>query len=134
MTRIAPLLALVFVAGCGSIEYGPSEPRARRVQPAPVAADPVRVDGAFACGGQQRLRIDDQVLDGGDGPAVRASGQCVVEISESVVRGQPAVVVQDQARVVLVECNIQGDMITRGQAQVQTRGSRHRGQLLQAGY
>ena len=131
VSLLVPLLGM----GCGSIEYGPSEPRQREApRVARVDVPVTRVEGAVSCGGQQRLRIDDQVLDGSDGPAVQASGQCVVEISESIVRGQPAVVVSGQAQVVLVECRIEGDLVSQGQGQIRTPGSRHRGQVLRAAY
>jgi hypothetical protein len=80
--------------------------------------------GLIVCSGNQRVRISDQRLDGGNGPAVHASGNCVVDIDESIVRGVPAIVATGNAQLRFSECRIQGEILTAGNAQIETPGSR----------
>ncbi len=131
------------------VVYVPWDPGAQATAPAPVVVAPAPVVVAPApvaapapamvlagnapvrCGGNERIRLTEEVLDGGDGPAVVATGGCVVEISESILRGDPAVFVSGNARVSLVECRIDGDLRSAGGGQIDTRGSRHeRGRVL----
>lgn len=100
---------------------GPTYP----TYPAPTYRAPVYGPSARQCSGGQRLRIVNEVVDGGSGPAVVASGRCVVVIDEAIVRGQPAIVVTEGARVDIIESRIQGDIHRSGGAQLQMRGSRH---------
>jgi len=165
---------LVFIAGCGHIDYGPSSPQVAQpaVAPAyavatpvpmaaPAPAQPRAQDGVvyvpwdpgaqpqelapppapivestpapstvagnapIQCAGNQRLRVDGEILDGHGGPAVIATDGCVVEVSESILRGEPASLVRGRARALLVECRIDGDLRSAGSAQIETRGSRH---------
>jgi hypothetical protein len=92
--------------------------------PAPVAPMPRPPAGAVQCGNGDHVRIRNQRIDGGAGPAIVASAGCLVEISESIVRGVPAVVALDGARVVLSESRIQGGIEASPGAIVATPGSR----------
>ena len=74
-------------------------------QPEPGRPGP---PGTIRCAGNEQIRVDDEVIDGRGGPAIVASGNCVVEVTESIVRGAPAVVVTGNARVRLVESRVQG--------------------------
>jgi hypothetical protein len=103
----------------------PSPPAA---SPAPAA--PALPSGLVVCSGNQRLRIDDRVIDGEEGAAIVATGNCVVEVYESIVRGQPAVHVSGNAQVHLVECRVRGDLASGGAARIHTRGTAHRGRVL----
>lgn len=102
--------------------YAPPPPQA-------VAMPPVG-PAVVTCSGNDRVRIHDRVVDGRHGPAIIASGNCVVEVTESVVRGAPAVSVHGNAQVQLVECRVRGDLVSSGNARIDTRGTRHRGQVL----
>ncbi|HJL16452.1 MAG TPA: hypothetical protein RMH99_12395 [Sandaracinaceae bacterium LLY-WYZ-13_1] len=108
------------------------QPSPVRVEAAPVQVEAApAANGVIVCSGDQHLRIEGRVLDGGDdGPAIVASGNCVVEVSESVLRGQPAVQVHGNARVSLVECRVRGDLVSGGGARIMTRGTAHRGRTL----
>lgn len=108
------------------VVYVPWDPGAQPAAPAtaaPAVAAPA--GAAVTCSGAQRIRIHDEIVDGRGGPAVVATGACVVQVSEAIIRGEPAIFVSDQARVELVESRIQGDVRSVGAAQVSTRGCRH---------
>lgn len=108
------------------VVYVPWDPGAQPAAPAtaaPFVAAPA--GAAVTCSGAQRIRIHDEIVDGRGGPAVVATGGCVVQVSEAIIRGEPAIFVSDQARVELVESRIQGDVRSVGAAQVSTRGCRH---------
>lgn len=125
-------------------EGGPAvEPPA----PAPVQAPPppapapepapqrVAYRGAVVhCSGNERIRVHNRhVTAEGGAPAIVATGNCVVEVSESIVRGAPAVVVEGNARVELVECRVFGDLVSGGNAHIGTRGTAHEeGRVVQA--
>lgn len=135
-------IVLLALAGCGSITY--DEPGSASVvvttrgggnvsvlaeSSSATGHSSAHVSGAGVyCGGNQSVRLTNETLDGQGGPAVIASGNCVVEISESIVRG--AVLARDNATVRLVECRIQGDLSATGNANIDTPGSRHEGQRL----
>jgi hypothetical protein len=115
----------------------PQPPPPQIVQPPPpqiVQAPPPPMVGnaPVMCGAGQRLRVHNEVVDGRGGPAVIASGDCVVELSESIVRGP--IHVGDNAQVVIVECRVEGDIHASPTARVDMRGSRHRGGRFHAGH
>lgn len=116
-TTSAPPSGVVYVP------WDPGAQPAAPTAPAPIVAAPT--GATVSCSGGQRIRIHDEIVDGRGGPAVVATGGCVVEISEAIIRGEPAIFVADQARVELVESRIQGDVRSVGAAQVSTRGCRH---------
>lgn len=104
----------------------PSQP-----PPSPqVAVAPPASNGVVVCSGQQRLRIDERVIDGQEGAAIVATDHCVLEVRESIVRGAPAVYVSGNAQVSLVECRVEGDLRSAGAASIRTSGTAHRGRVL----
>jgi hypothetical protein len=103
-------------------------PRAHAFAPPPPPAP--TAGGEVECSGNQRLRIHNQVVDGRGGPAVVASGNCVIELSESIVRGSPALIASGNAQVLFVESRIIGDVRATGNARIDQRGSTHRGSTL----
>lgn len=117
-------------------------PRYEEGPPAPPDPEPiapprehvVRGEAAVRCGGNERIRVHNRHVVAEDGaPAIVATGNCVVEVSESIVRGSPAVIVEGNAQVSLVECRVFGDLISGGNAGIATRGTAHEeGQVLQA--
>lgn len=129
VVRIPPATAAPATPPPGVV-YVPWDPGAQGAPPpaapAPaVAAVAAPANATVSCSGGQRIRIHDEIVDGRGGPAVVATGGCVVQISEAIIRGEPAIFVSDQARVELVESRIQGDVRSVGAAQVSTRGCRH---------
>lgn len=115
MARVTPLLFLLLV-GCGSIEYGRAERRQVEAAPAPTQV--------VVCSGRERIRLSDMRIDGGQGVAIHASGQCRVDIRGSIITGQPAIYATDQARLRFRGCRIRGQVVTQGQARISTPGSR----------
>ncbi|MCB9591874.1 MAG: hypothetical protein H6719_03990 [Sandaracinaceae bacterium] len=105
-----------------NVVYVPWDPGAQPVPPPRVAAP---ANGVIHCGGADRVRVYDRIVDGHGGPAVVATGACVVEVDEAILRGEPAVVVQDQARVVMTESRIFGDIQASGGGAFSTDGCRH---------
>lgn len=117
----------------------PPQPRPAFVPPRPMPPPPTYAvappppppqGGELQCSGNQRLRIHNQVVDGHGGPAVVASGNCVIELSESIVRGTPALVASGNAQVRFVESRIIGDVRAMGNSRIDQSGSTHRGQML----
>jgi hypothetical protein len=117
-------------------------PPATAPMPPPAAAPPPMAYGRpmpgpwgqgapLVCGGNQRIRIADQRIIGRGGPAVIASGNCVVQISGSIVMGRPAVQASGNAQVQLIESRIRGDLLSGGNAHIDMRGSRHRGRVFE---
>jgi hypothetical protein len=92
--------------------------------PAPPEAE-APASAPVTCSGDERIRIVNRRVDGGSGPAVVASGSCVVEIAESILVGEPALVVTGNARAVVVESRVLGRIVTDGAAQLDMRGSTH---------
>jgi len=88
------------------------------------------------CGAGEHIRVHDRVVRARRGPAIVATGNCVVEVTESVIRGRPAIILQDDARVAIVESRILGDVQTPHPAQVVMRGSRlhRRARIIATGY
>lgn len=84
----------------------------------------------LSCGGNERIRVHNRHVRGGDHAAIVATGNCVVEVEEAVVVGSPAIVVRDNARVVVVESRVTGDVLIEGRGEVPMRGSVHRGRRL----
>ena len=100
----------------------------------PVVAPPppqpeqrvVRGNAAVRCSGNERIRISDRHVTAQAGaPAIVATGNCVVEVDESIIRGTPAVVVGGNAQVELVECRVFGDLVSGGNGRIATRGTAH---------
>ncbi len=108
----------------------PNGQAAQPVPPAPQVIRPPRAvatvapAGRVQCGNNDHIRLDGQVIDGGNGPGVVASGGCNLVISESIIRGEPAVLALDGARVVVRESRVQGGIRAAPSALVQTPGSR----------
>lgn len=100
--------------------------------PEPPAAV-VSGQAEVTCGGDQRVRVHNRHVRGGDHAAIVATGACVVEVSEAIVVGSPAIVVRDQARVVVVESRLRGDIVIDGMGQVSASGSTHAGRTIRAG-
>lgn len=92
-----------------------------------VQAPPPQIYGRapVMCTGGETIRVHDEVVDGAGGPAVIAAGNCVVVLSESIVRG--AIQVLGNATVQMVESRIEGDISQSPSARVEMRGCRHRG-------
>jgi len=116
----------------------PHDPGAQP-QPAPqqYTYTPQRRGGApVHCGGDEHIRVHDRRVRARRGPAIVATGNCVVEVTESVVRGRPAIILQDNARVAIIESRILGDVQTPHPAQVVMRGSRlhRRARIIATGY
>jgi len=114
-------------------------PAPRRPAPPPAPVPPVpprqaQPSGVVVCSGDQHLVIADRVIDGRRGAAIVASGNCVLEVRESVIRGRPAVHVSGNARVALVECRVRGDLMSGGAAQIRTHGTAHRGRILHGAF
>jgi len=117
-------------------EYAEGAPRVS-APPPPEPAPPRRRrvehdgDGPVRCSGNERVELSERRVVSEDGPAVVATGNCAVTISESIVRGEgAAVVVRGNARVTLVECRIYGDLVSGGNGRVVTRGSEHHGRAV----
>ncbi len=108
-------------------------PPPRFVVPPPppaMAPAPARLavgNGVVTCSGNDRVRVYDRVVDGGHGPAVVASGNCIVELNESIVRGHPAIHASGNAVVRVIESRIQGDILASRSVRIDSHGSRHRG-------
>lgn len=121
---VAPPATAPAPAAPPGVVYVPWDPGAAPAAP-PVASIAAPAGGAVQCSGAERVRIHDRFVDGGSGPAVVATGACVVEVSEAILRGEPAVFVADRARVEIVESRIQGDVRSTGGGRVSTHGCRH---------
>lgn len=139
------MVAVIALSGCGSIEYDDRAevrevvPSGYYVAPAPAPApgpyvmvlppgpqaQPAPMPAArIQCAGTDHVRIVNQVIDGGNGPALFASGDCFMDIRESIVRGNPAVWATQGARVRLLESRIQGGIVAEPGTIVETPGSR----------
>ena len=104
--------------------------------PSPSNAAPTRSTpptGVLVCGNGQRIRVHDEVVQARRGAAIVAMGDCIVDVTEAIVRGRPAIIAGERAQVRVSESRIRGDVVSRDGARVNIAESRIRGDLLRSG-
>ena len=138
-------LALVLAAGCAgyaAVEHGespsngsttPTTAREGGGETAVVAVEePTPVAGPTAhppiqCAGQERIAAAGVVIDNPASAAIRASGQCVVELTDAMVSGSDyGVEATGNARVVLTNSRVTGGeaaVVSAGNATVELPGT-----------
>lgn len=129
-TRLHLLAPFALVACVGTSDAYEEPAPAETDRGAEAAAGPVApvepagpaVQGPIECGGAQEITLEGVTLVNDEGPAVRASGGCVVTLTRSEIRGSDVgVVASGNARVTLRECRVSGGeaaVVASGNAQV----------------